>query len=83
VSASKTRVRAILKYIGEERAQIYDCRLREGEDVTPLCFSKLARELDDRYPGAGETIVDALVKAVKEWESLLEYAEIKDVGGDG
>jgi len=79
VSASKTRVRAILKYIGEERAQIYDCRLREGEEVTPLCFSRLARDLDDRYPGAGDTIVDALVKAVKEWESLLEYAEIKDV----
>jgi len=34
VSASKTRVRAILKYIGEEKAQIYDCRLKEGEDVT-------------------------------------------------
>jgi len=44
VSASKTRVRAILKYIGEERAQIYDCRLREGEEVTPLCFSRLARD---------------------------------------
>jgi hypothetical protein len=79
VSASKTKIRAILKYIGEERAQIYECRLREGEDITPLCFSRLVKDLDDRYPGAGETIVGALVKAVEEWESLLEYAEIKDV----
>ena len=79
VSASKTKIRAILKYIGEERAQIYECRLRESEDITPLCFSRLVKDLDDRYPGAGETIVGALVKAVEEWESLLEYAEIKDV----
>jgi RecA/RadA recombinase len=79
VSASKTRVRAILKYIGEEGAHVYDCRLREGEDVTPLCFSKLARELDEKYPGTGEGVAEALVKAVKEWEALLEYAEIKDV----
>ena len=79
VSASKTRVRAILKYIGEEGAHVYDCRLKEGEDVTPLCFSKLARDLDEKYPGTGEGVAEALVKAVKEWEALLEYAEIKDV----
>jgi len=79
VSASKTRVRALLKYIGEEGAHVYDCRLKEGEDVTPLCFSKLARELDEKYPGTGEGVAEALVKAVKEWEALLEYAEIKDV----
>jgi len=78
VSSSKTRVRAVLKYIGEEAAHVYDCRLREGEEVTQQCFTRLARELDEKYPGAGEGVAEALVKAVREWESLLEYAEIKD-----
>ena len=78
VSAGKTKIRAILKYVGEEKAHVYECRLKEGEDVTPLCFSRLAKDLDERYPGVGETIADALAKAVKEWEALLEYAELKD-----
>jgi len=32
-----------------------------------------------RLPGSSEVVGEALVKAIKEWESLLEYAELKDV----
>jgi len=79
VTASKSRIRALLKYVDEERAQVYECKLREGEDVTSLCFSKLSRDIDERYPGTGDAVAEALVKALKEWEALLEYAELKDV----
>ena len=79
VAASKTKIKVALKYIGEEKAQIYECRLKEGEDITPICFSKLTRDLDEKFPGTGEIIAEALTRAVKEWENLLEYAELKDV----
>ena len=79
VSASKIKIRVALKYVNEEKAQVYECKLRENEDITPLCFSKLARDLDEKYQGIGETVADALARAVREWKTLIEYAELRDV----
>jgi hypothetical protein len=50
-----------------------------GEAAIALDQYVRGLELDEKYPGTGEEVAEALVKAVKEWESLLEYAEIKDV----
>ena len=79
VKASKTKVKASLKYVDEEKLHVYEFKLREGEELSTQHLSKLEKDLDARYPGAGERVVSALVNSVKEWEKLLEYAELKDV----
>jgi hypothetical protein len=79
VKASKTKVKVALKYIDEEKLHVYEVKLKEGEDLSPQHLSKLEKDLDARYLGAGERVVSALVNAVKDWERLLEYAELKDV----
>jgi len=78
LTRTKSKVKATLKYIGEERAHIYECKLREDEVVNPACFSKLARDIEEKLPGTSDVLVDALAKAIKEWEGLLEYAELKE-----
>jgi hypothetical protein len=79
VKALRTKVKVSLKYVDEEKLHVYEFKLKEGEEISSQHLSKLEKELDARYLGAGERVVSALVNAVKDWEKLLEYAELKDV----
>lgn len=79
VKALRAKVKVSLKYVDEEKLHVYEFKLREGEDLSPQLLSKLEKDLDARYLGAGEKVVSALVNAVKDWERLLEYAELRDL----
>jgi hypothetical protein len=77
VERLRRKGRVGFRAVGQERASIVECRIRDGvfEDG---CFEELGRVVEEFLPGAGRALADALKEVVnRRWDELLLADRLK------
>lgn len=75
VKKYKTKLREVLKLIGDENAYVSECGLREGAPVN--CGRELVQRIDEKFPGVGEAFLAEYRRVLNEWDRLLELERLK------